>query len=241
MYFRSLAGDKRAEAWCRDNELLHKRVMNERVFTAGGALVPDMLSSEIISNTESYGVARRFARNWPMTSGTLSVPMDDGGLTVAGVAEEDATTPSDLSTSAVNLTAKEFAGGTRASRALLEDSVVALGDFLVTSFAQALAKVEDDCLFNGTGTSPYSGITGIAWRMKNVAGVAGAKIAAAAGHDTRSTRGRVRARHGVLWLRNRQPMLWRDKTRHELSGKDGAPMIVAPPDFEKLIADQETD
>jgi len=28
-----------------------------------------------------------------------------------------------------------------------------------------------------------------------------------------------------LWLRNRQPAKWRDKTEHELSGKDGAPLV----------------
>lgn len=30
-----------------------------------------------------------------------------------------------------------------------------------------------------------------------------------------------------LWLRNRQPDKWRDKLDHELTGKDGAPLIPA--------------
>lgn len=31
-----------------------------------------------------------------------------------------------------------------------------------------------------------------------------------------------------LWLRNRQPRLWRDKQEHELTGKDGGPLVASP-------------
>ena len=29
----------------------------------------------------------------------------------------------------------------------------------------------------------------------------------------------------IFWLKNRRPDLWRDKTDHELTGKDGAPLV----------------
>lgn len=38
-----------------------------------------------------------------------------------------------------------------------------------------------------------------------------------------------------LWLRNRQPAKWRDKTEHELTGKDGGPIEVKR--VERVIVD----
>lgn len=41
-----------------------------------------------------------------------------------------------------------------------------------------------------------------------------------------------------LWLRNRQPALWRDKVDHEISGKDGGLIGVAvmeAPDFDAIL------
>lgn len=178
MYIRSLSGDAKAAAWV-------KRDMTEGIYGTGGAWVPgDMLANAVISNVEQYGVARRFARVWPMTTVTLTVPTNGEGLTIAGVNEKQATPTSDLSTGMVGLTAKEFAGGVRISRSLLEDSPVALADFCVGEFARAIAKLEDQTVFIADGTSVYAGTTGILWRVENQAGFAGAKYQAAATHDT---------------------------------------------------------
>jgi HK97 family phage major capsid protein len=143
-----------------------------------------MLANAVISNVEQYGVARRYARLWTMDSASLSVPTNLEGLTIAAVGEKDPTPTSDLSTGAVSLVAKEFAGGVRISRSLLDDSPVAIADFCVGEFSRAVAKMEDSAVFIADGTSPYAGTTGILWRAENVAAVAGAKFQAASGHDT---------------------------------------------------------
>lgn len=185
MFFRSIAGDQKAATWCRDNGIVASRVMTEGVFSAGGAAVPAIVAAEIISNVEMYGTFRRFARNWPMTSATLAVPTNGEGLTIAAVGETTATPTSDLSLGQVTLNTKEFAGGARASRSLLEDNVVALGDFLISEFGRGLAKIEDQCGWIADGTSTYGGMQGIAYRLKNDANVAGGKVVAAtATHDT---------------------------------------------------------
>lgn len=176
MQFKALCGDTKA-----------KRVMTEGVYGVGGAWETGAgpLATAVISNVvEQYGIARRFATVWPMDASSLNVPTNGEGLTIAGVGENVATPTSDLSTGAVALTAKEFAGGTRISRSLLDDSPIALGDFVTGELARGVAKLEDQAVFIADGTSTYSGITGILWRAENQAGFAGAKYQAATGHDT---------------------------------------------------------
>jgi HK97 family phage major capsid protein len=184
-WFKSAAGDARAAAWCRDNGIVATRVMTESVFSNGGAVVPAMVAAEILSNVDQYGTYRRFARNWPLEVASLSVPTNNEGLTMGAVGENTATTASDLSLGAVTLIPKEFAGGVRISRALLEDSAPNLADFLTGELARALAKTEDLAGWVGDSSSTYAGMSGMFNRIKNDAACAGSKItAAAATHDT---------------------------------------------------------
>ncbi|MDE2098701.1 MAG: helix-turn-helix domain-containing protein [Patescibacteria group bacterium] len=41
----------------------------------------------------------------------------------------------------------------------------------------------------------------------------------------------------IFWLKNRQPKLWRDVHRHEVTGKDGAPVQIEDMSVEELRAD----
>ena len=49
----------------------------------------------------------------------------------------------------------------RASSELFEDSAPDLGEFLTSEIGYAFATKEDDCGFNGDGTSTYGGMTGL--------------------------------------------------------------------------------
>jgi hypothetical protein len=40
----------------------------------------------------------------------------------------------------------------------------------------------------------------------------------------------------IFWLKNRRPDLWRDKQNHEITGKDGEPLVRANELAESLIA-----
>ena len=140
MWLKSAAGDRKAATWCQERGIVAQRIMTEGVFTAGGAAVPDMVAAEILSNVEMYGTYRTHARSWPLTSASMSVPTSNQGLTMSAVGENTATTTSDLSMGAVTLVPKEFAGGVRISRSLLEDSAPNLADFLTGEFARILAE-----------------------------------------------------------------------------------------------------
>lgn len=181
-WMRSRLGDQKAHEWCLHN--LQERVMTEGVFTAGGAAVPTQIANEIISNVEQYGAYRAVARQWPMTSASLAVPVSMQGLTMGVVGETSATTASDLALQQVMLVAKEFSGGIRISRSLMEDSVAALGSFLIQELSRVLAQTIDGCGFVGDGTSTYGGMMGLHTRIENDSKVAGSKVSATSTHVT---------------------------------------------------------
>ena len=58
--------------------------------------------------------------------------------------------------------ARKWAGLTRFSTDLNEDSIIAFTDFLAEEFAYGFADKEDESLFNGDGTATYNGIYGLA-------------------------------------------------------------------------------
>lgn len=137
------------------------KAMGEAVDTSGGYLVPEEFIGTIIRWVNEYGVARRYLRNVPMTRERINFPKRTGGLTVYFPDEGVAPTASDLSLGRITLTAKKFAVLTVFSKELEEDSAVGLGERIASEIALALAQAEDNCLWNGDGTSTYAGITGV--------------------------------------------------------------------------------
>lgn len=131
--------------------------------TKGGYLVPDVLEASLIRLVEEYGVARRDCRVMPMgTGGSFSVPRRAGGYTAYFVGENAEGTQSDLTFDQIQLEAKKMMVLSRWSSELPEDAAVALGDLITQEIAYAFANKEDECLFNGDGTSTYGGIVGAA-------------------------------------------------------------------------------
>ena len=80
----------------------------------------------------------------------------------------------------VNLVARKLAVLTRMSSELAEDAIIDLAAWLAEEVAYAFAEKEDDCLFNGDGTSTYGGIQGV---LNKLSGKAGA-MSATSGVDT---------------------------------------------------------
>jgi HK97 family phage major capsid protein len=183
MYFRSLVGDQRAAQWCRDKGLLQQRALGTGVFTAGGALIPDPIENEVINLREQFGVFSRFARMWPMENSALGIPVKTAGLSISALGEGTVTQTSDPAFAQVNLVAKEFGGGTRVHRNLIEDSPIALGDFIVGEFGRSLAEKEDNCGFVGIGTSTFGGMAGINFLLED-GNHAGGTVDAASPHNT---------------------------------------------------------
>ncbi len=172
--------DKDAARWCKDYGV---RVMTSSDFDAGGAVVPEEMEQSIIDLREMYGVARQECYVQPMGSDSATIPRRKSGLTAHFVGEKDATTESDKGWDQVQLNAREVSALTRMSMSYAEDAVIDTADDLVREMAYAFAVKEDDCLFNGDGSSTYGGIYGIRPKLVDGNHTQGA-IDAASGVDT---------------------------------------------------------
>jgi len=147
------------------------KVHQEGVNTAGGYLVPDEFSNDMIDLRLQYGVFRRNADVRMMSSDTYSRPRRTGGLTAYFVAESAAGTQSTKSWDRVQLVAKKLMVLSKMSTEVNEDAVINLGDDLAGEIAYAFANKEDDCGFNGTGAqATYGGILGVRQALYIAAG-----------------------------------------------------------------------
>lgn len=160
----TVMNDSDARQWCRDNGV-EIRVQTESVNTAGGFVVPTEMEDAIIDLRETYGVARQECRVHVMTSDHTTIPRRTGGVTAYFIGETTAITESDKSWDQVELTAKKLGALTRMSTDLAEDSVINIADDLAGEMAYAFAVKEDQCLFDGDGTSTYGGMVGLRPKM----------------------------------------------------------------------------
>lgn len=127
--------------------------------------VPEEFGMDLIKLREQYGVARGLCQIVPMASDTKTQPKRTGGLTAYAVGENAAGTESQASYEDVRLTARKWMVIARMSSELGEDAAINFGDELADEISYAFANKEDDCVFNGDGTSTYHGILGIRNRL----------------------------------------------------------------------------
>jgi HK97 family phage major capsid protein len=166
MWFKAtLLDNAEAKEWCKSRGIGIGKAQGEGVDSAGGFLVPEELMANIIVLREQFGVFRKECQLVPMGSDTLNWPRRTGGLTAFFTGENQAVSESQAAWDNVNLTAKKLAVLTRMSTEIDQDAVVAIADWLVGEMAYAFASKEDDCGFNGDGTSTYGGMRGSpCWR-----------------------------------------------------------------------------
>ncbi len=161
-------GHKKSADFCNANGLaLRTKGHTEGINSAGGFLVPDEFENELITLREQYGVFRRNARVWPMSSDTLRIPKRSSTLTAYFVGEAAAGTESQQVFDSVQLVAKKLMALSTVSSELLEDAVVNIGDDLAGEIAYSFAQKEDACGFLGDGTSTYGGIVGLENALTN--------------------------------------------------------------------------
>jgi len=171
-----LFGNRDAERWCKDYGV--------RVMTGGApgqsVIVPDEMILPIIDLRLQYGIARQHCYVQPMNSDTATVPRRKSGVTAYFVGRGDSTTESDAAIDDIQLVSREVAALTRISNSYAADAAINLADHLANEMAYAFAVKEDQCLFNGDGTSAYGGIQGIRSKILSKAGA----VTAATNHDT---------------------------------------------------------
>lgn len=163
------AKNEYALRWCKDHGLQAK-TMVEGFNDTGGALVPDEFENTLIDLRETFGVFRQYAHVRTMASDTQIVPRRTGGLTAYAVGEAAAITASDMAWDNVTLVAKKWAVLSKLSSELNEDAVIDLGNTLAGEIAYAFSEKEDQCGFNGDGTSTYHGIVGVREKIKALSG-----------------------------------------------------------------------
>ena len=157
----------RAIEYCENNGL---KAQSELTNIDGGALVPTEFDTTLIDLREQYGVFRRYTKVVPMASDTKSVPRRVSGLTPYFVTDNTAITESQKGWDTVNLVAKKLAVLAKYSSEVAEDAIINMGDDLAGEIAYAFANKEDECGFNGDGTSTYGGITGIREKLLGLHG-----------------------------------------------------------------------
>lgn len=155
-----LFGNAEARRWCIDQGL-DLRVMTSDSNPAGGFTVPTPLESAIIDLRAEYGILRRIAEIYNMTSGTLPIPVRKTGTTAYFKGQQASATESDMSWGEVTLVAKDLFALTRLSNALVEDSTIDIAGKVAMEHAYAFAVKEDSCFIDGDGTATYGGITGL--------------------------------------------------------------------------------
>jgi HK97 family phage major capsid protein len=97
-----------------------------------------------------------------MSSATESIPKVAGEVTAYFTAQLEDITESDMNLAQVQLQAKDLYTLIPVSAQVSVDAVVAVAELIARSIAQAQAAKEDECGFNGDGTSTYGHIVGLA-------------------------------------------------------------------------------
>lgn len=153
----------------------------EGVDVAGGVLVPPEFETTLIDLKEQYGKFRANSKVVPMARETKTVPRRTSGLTAYFVGEADTGTESTKGWDNVLLVAKKLMTLAKFSSELNEDAVINIGDDLAYEIGYAFANKEDECGFNGDGTSTYGGIVGVRNALLNlsatIANIAGLVVA----------------------------------------------------------------
>lgn len=179
----AIFGNSDSKDWCAKNGVTVQKAAGEGIGSAGGFLVPAELANAILDIRETFGAFRRTARIAPMASDEMSVPRRPGGTGAYFFGENTAATSTAVLADKVGLTAKKIGSLVLLSSELEDDALPDAVDFIANEIAYAFAAKEDDCAFNGDGTSTYGGMSGIG-KIVLDGNHAKAKVTAANTHNT---------------------------------------------------------
>ncbi len=143
---------------------------SESVNEYGGFLVPLEFDTDMVQLFERYGIFRQYAQVKNMSSDRLEFLRKNSRHTAYAVAEGATNTTSKMAFTRLGLTAKKWRVDGYLTRELSDDAAIALGDEAANDIAEVFAYTEDNCGFNGTGTSTYHGIVGLTQSFLNLGG-----------------------------------------------------------------------
>ena len=179
----SIYDRKDARDWCDRKGLTFAKAQTEGIGTGGAFLVPDQLEHAILDLRDAFGAFRRRTCVWPMGSDSSIFPRRTGSAAAFFIGEGAAIPQTSTNMDSLKLTAKKLGALVLLSSELDQDAIVGMVDYIANEIAWALAVKEDDCAFNGDGTSTFGGMRGIGnIALDGAHNVA--KVTAAAGHNT---------------------------------------------------------
>jgi HK97 family phage major capsid protein len=181
-WLKGLAGVSASREWCISKGVLLQKATGEDLGAVGGGgfLVPEELDHAILQVRDTVGAFAAQAETRPATSVMNVRPRRTQGLTANWTAEGAAIVESSFQLDGITAVLKKLAILARSSTELWEDSAADLAEFIASECAYAFAATEDDCGFNGDGTSAYRGISGLFTKLTGTKSA----IAAAGGHNT---------------------------------------------------------
>lgn len=155
-YKALVKGDQ--EALGRWTEAVGEKAMTEGTGSAGGYLVPDQISSELLELKVAHTVLRGLFSSVQVNSDTLRISQVTGGLTAGWVAELATKPSADLTFGEISANVFTKAGLAVVSNQLLRDSVHSVPGLVNRDLAKRLAILEEIAFLNGSGTGQPQGI-----------------------------------------------------------------------------------
>ena len=172
-------GARKADEWC--NEHLNMKALDENFNETGGAVVPYEFLPILVDLKEQYGKARKNMDIIPMHRDVMPFPRRNAHTTATFVTNNQKPAESAPTFNNIELVAKKIMAWLSLPYELIEDSAIAIGDWIMKDFAWAFSKLEDDTIFLGDGTQAYGNVLGFKNALlglsSTVANVAGIQVA----------------------------------------------------------------
>lgn len=134
------------------------KLLSTDVDARGGYLVPEEYRLEVMKRSMDASVIRPRAQVIPMQHNTLNLNAEDTKPTVYITTEGASKNTTSATFARTQLSLKKLAAIQPVTDELLEDSGIALMDYLTTQLAEAIAEREDWLFMNGNGTTEPAGI-----------------------------------------------------------------------------------
>lgn len=147
-----------AEARERIETALGGKAMTSGTGSAGGFLVPDQISSELITLREQTATLRSLFSRVQVNGDTLRIASVTGGLVAGWVAELAEKPAADLAFGEQSVNVFTAAGLAVASNQLLADANRSVDRLVNTDLAKRLSNLEELAFIGGTGTGQPQGI-----------------------------------------------------------------------------------
>lgn len=144
-FMKSLTSDRMEAKKISD---VRAKFLNEGTGSAGGFLVPEEMEREIFTKIDDYGQIRRDARVIPMRTNALKLNSLATDITVTKIGEGVAKPESEPVFAQGTLDIQKYAAITTWSDELADDADAAVLDYIISRFAEVLAKAQQDDYVN---------------------------------------------------------------------------------------------